>query len=144
MSVVWLIAGLLICWSSYQMDIGSPSSPGPGFLPFLSGLLMTGSSLAIFLQNLSRNSLRISVGKNFLSMRPKKVLLVFFFLVAYMLALGYLGFLLCTLLFMALLLKVGSQTWKTVVIGSICTAAGAYILFQIFLKSDLPRGFLGL
>jgi len=47
MNLFWFVPGLLICYGSYRMDIGTPNSPGPGFIPFLSGIIMAGASLSI-------------------------------------------------------------------------------------------------
>jgi len=39
--IIWIFLGLAICWMSYLLGIGEPSSPGSGFIPFLTGCFLT-------------------------------------------------------------------------------------------------------
>ena len=145
MSIFWLILGFLICYSSYRMDIGSPSSPGPGFIPFLSGILMVGSSLAILLIGIIKRLKSASAERSALTFHGfKDVLLLILSLIGFMFLLNLLGFTLCTILFMAFLLRiVAYQKWKTVILGSLLTSLGAFLLFQWILKCQLPTGITG-
>jgi hypothetical protein len=145
MNLFWLILGLLICYGSYRLDVGSPASPGPGFIPLLSGILMVGSSLSVLLLSGlggPRGPQAEKTGPGARLYREVSLLLVS--LIGFMLLMSYLGFALCTLFFMGFLLKVvGSQRWKTVVIGALSTSAGASILFQWVLKCQFPTGIIG-
>jgi hypothetical protein len=145
MSFFWFILALLICYGSYRMDIGTPSSPGPGFIPFLSALVMAASSLAILIMGILKKLKRLKAEKPALSFRGfKEVGLLVFSLLGFISLLELLGFTLCTLLFMAFLLKVvGFQEWKTVILGSLFTSVGAFLLFQWVLKCQLPTGIMG-
>ncbi len=145
MSLLWLLVGFLICYGSYRLDIGTPSSPGPGFIPFLSGILSAGSSLSILLLGILRRSKNQQIEKSALTFRLlKSVFPLFLSLVAFMFLLDFLGFTLCTLLFMGFLLRViGSQNWKTVILGSLSITLGACTLFQWILKCQLPTGMIG-
>ena len=145
MSFFWFILALLICYGSYRMDIGTPSSPGPGFIPFLSALVMAASSLAILIMGILKKLKRLKAEKPALSFRGfKEVGLLVFSLLGFISLLELLGFTLCTLLFMAFLLKVVVfQEWKTVILGSLFTSVGAFLLFQWVLKCQLPTGIMG-
>ncbi len=145
MSLFWLLVGFLICYGSYRLDIGSPSSPGPGFIPFLSGILTVGSSLSLLLLGVLRRSQHQHIEKSPLTFPLlKRVFPLLLSLVAFMFLLDFLGFALCTLLFMGFLLRViGSQKWKTVILGSLSITVGASALFQWLLKCQLPAGVIG-
>jgi hypothetical protein len=66
-------------------------------------------------------------------------------LLGYALLLEPLGFILCTLIFMIVLLAfVEPQRWFLVLLVSIATTTASYLIFQLWLKSQLPSGFLGI
>lgn len=145
MSLFWLILGLLICYGSYRMDIGTPGSPGPGFIPFLSAMVMVGSSSSILFTDIIKKWKSPKAEKSALTFHGfKDVLLLILSLIGFMSLLNQLGFSLCTLLFMAFLLRiVAYQKWKTVILGSLFTSLGAFLLFQWILKCQLPTGIIG-
>jgi putative tricarboxylic transport membrane protein len=145
MSLFWLILGLLVCYGSYRMDIGTPSSPGPGFIPFLSAMVMVGSSLSILFIGIIKKWKSPKAEKSALTFHGfKDVLLLILSLIGFMFLLNLLGFSVCTLLFMAFLLRiVAYQKWKTVILGSLFTSLGAFLLFQWILKCQLPTGIIG-
>jgi hypothetical protein len=71
----------------------------------------------------------------------EKSLIVLAALFAYTLLLRPLGFSLCTALFIGFLLKtVKPQGWMVVIAGSLLTALGAYGIFEVWLKAQLPKG----
>lgn len=64
-------------------------------------------------------------------------------LVGYALLLEYLGFLICTFLFMFILLKsMEAYGWKLILGISLSTAIASYLIFYLLLKTQLPMGIL--
>ena len=62
-------------------------------------------------------------------------------LFAYVLLMKPLGFLLCTALFIGFLLRtVKPQRWSVVIAGASLTALGAFGVFKLWLKTQLPQG----
>lgn len=145
MSLFWLMLGLLICFGSSKMDVGALSHPGPGFFPFLCGILMIGSSAVILFKSMINKNEGSKTKKFSLFFSNfKNGVVVFLSLLAYMFFLNFLGFILCTFLFMGVSLRIiGHQKWRTVILGSFFTSIGAYILFQWLLMSQLPKGIIG-
>src|SRR5512133_3686344 len=47
--IFWVVIGAAICIMAYRFDLGSLRSPGPGFVPFLSGMLILSMGAAIIL-----------------------------------------------------------------------------------------------
>lgn len=71
----------------------------------------------------------------------EKTLIVLLALLAYVLLLKPLGFSLCTALFIGFLMRaVQPQRWSVVMVGAIGAAVGAYGIFEIWLKAQLPQG----
>ncbi len=142
-SLVWVFLGVLICLGSVKLSLGNFRNPGPGFLPFITGAILTGLALVVFLQS-RRTGQGDQERKPFLADKTKslKAVLTLIGLLAYAVGMEYLGFLLSTTLFLAFLLGVVEpQKWYVVVLGSILSSVASYTLFEILLKSPLPKGF---
>ncbi len=143
-SVFWLIIGLLICEESWRINLGEFRNPGPGFLPFGTGLILGGLALAVLTKTLGGKS---SGNKAFWAERSRwpKVFLTLASIFAYGFLLEPLGFLLTTFLAMGFLFRiVEPQRWRTVIAGAFFSALGAYLIFETWLKVELPKGFLGI
>jgi len=141
--VAWVFLGVLICLGSVKLSLGNFRNPGPGFLPFITGAILTGLALVVFLQS-RRTGQGNKERKPFLADKTKglKAVLTLIGLLAYAVGMEYLGFLLSTTFFLAFLLGVVEpQKWYIVVLGSILSSVASYTLFEILLKSPLPKGF---
>ena len=142
-SLFWLVIGLAIALYSMKYGLGKFSSPGPGFMPFLSGLILAGLALVVFLQQLSKGGkekLRdLWARKNW-----STIMMVMGALVLYTIFFRFFGFLLDTFLLTAFLLRVMEPlSWKKVLAGAMGAAVGSYAIFQLWLEAQLPKGFLG-
>jgi len=143
-SGIWFLVSLIICLAALQYKIGTLSSPGSGFLPFLSGMAIGLFAAIGFIQATLRKK-RGEIWLSFLKgLRWEKALIILASLFAYGLLLGFLGFFLCTLLFIAFLLRaVVPQRWSLVVGGSVAIAVASYIVFDVLLKAQMPKGIWG-
>ncbi len=145
-SLVWLGVGILICIGSLMYSLGSFHNPGPGFLSFFAGLIMTCLALVVHLQ--SRKALpgeKKEKPEPIWGDRRKgwKMVLTVVALMVYAVAMNYLGFLISTFFFLAFLLRViEPQRWSVALLGSALASAVFYGLFEIGLQSQLPRGIL--
>jgi hypothetical protein len=140
-AAVWFALGLTITIASVPYGLGTLDSPGTGFLPFLSGLAITLFSF-IGLAHATRKR-RMGVGWKpvMRGVMWKNSLIVLTALLAYVLLLKPLGFSLCTALFIGFLVRaVQPQRWVVVMAGAIGAAVGAYGIFEVWLKAQLPRG----
>jgi putative tricarboxylic transport membrane protein len=142
-SLFWLAIGLAIALYSMKYDLGAFSSPGPGFLPLITGLVIAGLALVVFFQQFSRAD-----REGFKDLWKQKnwpaMLMVMGALVLYTILFRFLGFLLDTFLLTAFLLRVmGPMSWKKVLTGALGAAVGSYAVFQLWLEAQLPAGFLG-
>lgn len=143
-SLVWLGVAGFICLGAYRLSLGSFSSPGPGFLPFIAGIFLAVLSCLLFTQS-RRSSIRPRAANNIWSKGGKgpKVILTIFILFSYALGMEYLGFLLSTILFLALLLRtIEPQRWIVVLFTSLSASSAAYLIFERWLQCQLPKGVL--
>ena len=142
-SLFWLVIGLAIALYSQKYGLGSLSSPGPGFLPFVSGAAMALLALVVFFQQFPKSKGETLTGL-WAHSRWHTVLLVMGSLVLYAVCLRYLGFILDTFLLTAFLLRVMEPLrWTKVLGGAIGATLGSYVIFQLWLEAQLPAGFLG-
>ncbi len=141
-AVFWLISGLLIALGSSKYDMGSFSSPGPGFLPLTVGLIMAALAFLVFQQSLV--SERETLKGLWTQKSWRIVIKVMAALVLYGVLFKFLGFLLGTFFLLVYLLRVTEpMDWKKVVVWSVAFALGSYIVFHIWLEAQLPKGILG-
>ena len=143
-SVFWLIVGVLICEESWRMKVGEFRNPGPGFLPFGTGLILSVLAFAVLVKTFRRKG---DGAKAFWADRGRwpKVFLTLACIFFYGLLLEPLGFLLTSFFSMGFLFRViEPQRWRTVIAGALFSALGAYLIFETWLKVELPRGFLGI
>lgn len=143
-SAFWLLIGLLICEESWRINLGEFHNPGPGFLPFGTGLILGALALAVLVKSLRMKTV---VDKAFWAERGRwpKVFLALASIFVYGLLLEPLGFPLTTFLAMGFLFRViEPQRWKTVIMGAFFSAVAAYLIFETWLQVELPKGFLGI
>jgi putative tricarboxylic transport membrane protein len=147
--LVWVILGIALCIGSIKLKLGNFQTPGPGFLPFLSG-----ASLGIFGLILTfsttfvrfRNGKEAKNEKSLVNWDWKKFinpLLAMLILLVYILLLDPLGFLLTTFVFLLLLFKLSEpKKWLRPLILSVTTAILSYLVFSVWLQCQFPRGLI--
>jgi len=139
-----LLLSILTCIGATRLQIGSFSAPGSGFFPFALGVVMGCLSFGLLLKTgFEREIVR---GKEpFCGFRGIKVLFLLFSLVLYGFFVERIGYTLTTfLLFIFLLRGINPQKWYVVIGGALFASLGSYAMFQLALKVQLPRGFLGM
>lgn len=141
-AILLLAIGAVIALGALRYEFGSFDNPGAGFVPFFSGLAIAGFSAITLGQALKRGWRPMGdlwQGANW--HRPAAATVI---LIVYAAFLKDLGFLIATLLLMLYLFRVlQPSSWKETVVAALGTALGFYLIFQIWLEAQLPRGWLG-
>lgn len=147
-SLLWLGFAFIFGMAAYRIRLFSLDGPGPGFFPFLCALSLGALSLILCVTMVFKMAVRRTTGESekHLSEKvyPKRVLIVLSALIFYMLGIEFLGFLLTTLIFMILLLRISGGAWKVTLAVAILSALSAFLVFKILLKVPLPGGWLGI
>jgi putative tricarboxylic transport membrane protein len=137
--VVFLL-GFAIFWQGRGLSVGSLHAPGAGFFPALIAAVLVILSLFLMVGGGKRESEEDAVSASAII----RMLVLFAALVAYFLLLEYLGFVIVSFLLMSFLfLWVGRQRWYVAFSSAVVCIGSAYLLFEILLKSNLPRGVFG-
>ncbi|MBP1708924.1 MAG: hypothetical protein H6Q40_713 [Deltaproteobacteria bacterium] len=140
----WLVFSIFVCVEAIRMGTGSFSSPGPGLLPFWSGVVVgTLAILLLVVGTLTREE-GGKIKNLWRGMNWRTVILVSASLVIYCILLPRLGFLITTFGLMTLLFSIvkRSRLWIQM-FTALVTVLVTYVTFYVWLGVQLPKGLLG-
>lgn len=128
-----------VCVESVRLGLGTYQQPGAGFVPFCAGVILGVLSLALIFLAFVRDAKKAETWHN-----PDRILMVFLAILGFTLLLEWLGFILSALLLIWFLLKVVERRGWTFSVGVALLVAGAsYVVFDVWLRAQLPAGILG-
>jgi putative tricarboxylic transport membrane protein len=144
-SLFWILIGILFCLGGLHYGIRRSGIPGPGFLPFVTGLVLVALSLILLVSRLLQ---RKDTAASTVEPMPggqalQRILIVLGALCLYVLILEPMGFMVTTLLFMMALLRLEPRKWMFILLVSISATAFFFVLFKVLLRVPLPAGVLG-
>jgi putative tricarboxylic transport membrane protein len=139
----WCLFSLFISFESHKLGLGTVHQPGPGFLFFWIGIVIAILSVIVILTSFKKDSEDKSRASISTRTNITKLLLVLGSLFIYALLIEWLGFLIVTLLLFVFLLRFieKKKTWVAVLVSLTVTIL-SYLLFEIGLQSQLPKGLL--
>lgn len=138
--VFFFLIALGICLESIRIGLGNLKKPGTSFFPFLGGIVLLLLSLGLILKHFTSKK-EFSENQEDRTIRWQNVIIVALLILIYTYVLDYLGYLISTFVLMVFLFRsIEYQPWWIVFVGSGCSSGFSYLLFQIWLKVDLPRG----
>ena len=143
--ILWIVVGGVICILSLQYGLGSFRAPAPGFVAFLSGILVGGiGAIMILSQNLamSRAKETTPVGGQAISAVPwGRLTYTMAFLIAYAILMDPVGYIVSTFLAMfGLFFDWKKKNWFWSGFFSITVSLSSYIVFEVWLRCQLPHG----
>jgi len=144
--IAWVIVGGVICILSYRISLGTFTEPGPGFVAFASGISLV---LIGLLMTLSKPFVKRASGEEHggapagWALPRFRLTYTLLLLVGYGLALQRLGYLVTTFLAMfGLFYDRGANRFFPSVLASFVTVVLTYLVFETWLRVQLPRGIL--
>jgi putative tricarboxylic transport membrane protein len=144
-SLFWMAMGIGVCYGGYNLDLGTLHDPGSGFMFFWVGIIMIGLSLGILIRAMKETAVAGELKILWTGIRGKKVISILVALLLYAYVFVPLGFILSTILLLIFLFKaVEPQRWSWAILGAIISTLAAYGVFHLWLRSPLPKGFLGI
>ena len=140
--LLWLLIGVAVTFFSRKYSMGTLSEPGPGVLPFGLGLVLI--LLSVLLLFRSRRHREMSQDKRLpFGSRYGRVLWVILLLGAGTFCLETLGYLLLLFLLIAgAMVIVEPRRWVSALMLGVASSILSYVLFNIWLKVPLPRGWI--
>jgi putative tricarboxylic transport membrane protein len=140
-SLVLVVAGVAIAVGGLRYGWGAWETPDAGFVPFLAGAAMAGFSAITVVQTLRRGWRPL--GELWAGVQWHRPLIVTVCLFLYAFFLRDLGFLIATfVLTMYLYRMLEPPSWPKTVLTALATTLGFYLVFQVWLEVQLPRGLL--
>ncbi len=138
-SLFWLAVAVYFSVEGFvSLQLGTLSQPGPGFFPFLGGVVLGILSLIQIFKSLkNRDTLSLP------GLKSAKFLLASGATLAYLLLLEQIGFVTITFLFLFLLFRSKYKRWTVSAALALAGAVSAYVLFNLWLKTQLPAGPFG-
>jgi putative tricarboxylic transport membrane protein len=145
-SIFWMIIGIGVCYGGYDLELGTLHDPGSGFIFFWVGVIMIGLSVSILIRAIKEAAIPGELKKVlWTEIRWWKIVSILLSLVLYAIVFTPLGFVLSTFLLLIFLFKaVEPQSWLKAVLGAVFSTLTVYVVFQLWLGSQLPKGFLGI
>ncbi len=134
--IFFFALSVLIIGESLRLGLGTTMEPGPGFLPFCAGTILSVLALAF-----------VYTGRKVRKSLPpysRQVIIALVSVFAYSLVLDSLGFIIATFAFLAILFHLGEprRWWVTLAMSAFVTFAG-YFFFGRVLQVFFPQGILG-
>jgi putative tricarboxylic transport membrane protein len=144
-SLFWTLLGILFCIGGIHYGIRRSGIPGPGFLPFVTGLILVALSLILLISRLlKKRDEADAIGEPMPGGQALwRILKALGALCFYALAMERLGFAPTTFLFMVLVLRLEPRRWAFIIPAAIGATAFFFFLFKVMLKVPLPPGILG-
>jgi uncharacterized BrkB/YihY/UPF0761 family membrane protein len=142
-SLFWLLFSIFICAKSLRLGIGTPESPGMGFMAFGASVILGILSLALILREIFEKE-EIKSDFVFSGILWSRLILVLIGLLIYAILVPVTGYLIVTFLLLTFLFwiierkKVG---W--ILILSFLITIITYYCFSKLLNCQLPSGLLG-
>ncbi|MBL8670971.1 MAG: tripartite tricarboxylate transporter TctB family protein [Alphaproteobacteria bacterium] len=141
-ALAWTAIGGAICWGAAGLGLGSARQPGPGLFPFVLGagivLLATWHAVA----NLVAAPAEAPPDRH---ANLGQVAMVVGLLCFFAIAIEPAGFVACAFVFFSAMFRVLSRRgWPFAVIASALATGSIYLLFDVWLRVNLPRGSWGL
>jgi hypothetical protein len=145
-ALFWMVLGAFICFLGWRIKIGNFHAPGPGFFALVAGLsLLLIGVLMLFSRTASRPQASPDSGTSSVTITEhvpvRRLLGTMALLAAYAVFLNSIGFILCTFLVMwGLFYDWGKNRLATAFLASVTTTVVTYTIFEVWLRSQLPRG----
>lgn len=139
MGILLLGVGIFVCYQGIDLTLGKPSLPGPGFVPFLLGAILTALAFFYLQQSLRKKE----DGKK--SSTPPvntRLFLAIGIMALYALIVTSVGYILTTFLLFALWLSlIERKNWLQTV-SLACAAVVVIYFFNTLFSVQLPTGLL--
>ena len=136
-AVLALAFGAAAVYEAARLPFGTVHSPGPGFFPWWTSVLIAALASIFLAQTLTAHVKSEAEAGG----RIAKVLALLAVLAFYTFFLETLGYPLCTFLLVLFMLRVTDpQRWPVALGMAATTAVVSYVVFAVWLSVPLPRG----
>ena len=136
----WLAVSAMVIFKAIELDVGSFSNPGSGFVLSGAGMLFALLSIALIIKSFLGRGQGKSTSGSAKSGSMLNVLITFSALIFYVVFFRRAGFVLCAFGLMIVLYIMGKYRPLWAITGALLTVAFSYALFHFALHVPFPRG----
>ena len=144
--LVWLLLGIGITIGSVRLNLTYAHNLGPGFLPFLSGLILGIFGLMLMFSSILKKpegKQEQNIRKVWLHEHWKTFFYTLTALFGYAVLLETIGFVTVTFIFLFFLFKITqSKKWLAPALLSVSAVTISYLIFCLWLRCPFPTGIL--
>ena len=141
--IVLLVFAALMAYFAWKLPLGTFQRPGPGFFPLFLAFVLAPLALLLLISSRMAPPAKGEETVHQPGRERKKILYILGSLLVYAFCFDKLGFLSSTFLFFLLLKPLVQKPWGYVLSGSLLVTGLSYLIFDILLQSQLPRGIFG-
>jgi len=135
-----VLSGAVIS-EAFELEIGTPSSPGSGFMIFGTAVVLGLLALHLFIRSILSGERKAE--KSSEKIQYARIVSVIGANIVYIFLLQPVGYVLCTFLFLCFLFRVQEKgKWFSSVWGAALTSSVSYLIFSRMLQLNLPRGLM--
>jgi len=139
-SLFLISLAIIICLASVRLGIGGFGNPGPGFLPFLTSLLLFSLSFAVFIKDFIKTGEEEEKSPVMTKDTLKKPFILVVLLTGYTFLLNILGYLITAFLLMFLMFfMLDPRKWRLHIIVGAAVIIISFFFFKRF-QVQLPTG----
>ena len=138
----FILLSLFVCQQSVALGLGTLGRPGPGLLTFGAGAGIGLLALGLLMQSIFSKEGQREIADNERTLQKGRLLLVCLSLFGYTIVVNWLGFFLSTFGFVLFLLRIiESGRWWRMLMKAALITFGNYLIFEVWLGLNLPKGF---
>ena len=140
-AIILILFGVYYSYLTFALpDRNLPNTLGSSFMPWMLVSILFGLSLLLMINSLIKGSAE-RCDYHISPREGSGVVLLAAIVIVYINSLTYLGFLLATPIFLAILMILtGARGWKEILLASVLITAGIYLFFQKIFQIILPAG----
>jgi hypothetical protein len=140
---VLLVFTALMAYFAWNLPRGSFHRPGPGFFPLFLAIILGALALLLLISSWMAMPVKKKEEVQPEKSDLRKTSYILGTLLVYAFCFEKFGFLISTFFFFLLLKPLVQKPWGYVLCGSLLVTVVSYLIFDILLQSQLPKGFLG-
>jgi hypothetical protein len=141
-AALFFLGGAVVAFDSYRLGARwGEDGPQSGYFPFYIGLIICFSSVVTLVQ-----AIRGKSDAAFVEWEPlKRVLAVLLPAIAYVIGIQFAGIYVASAVYIAVfMIWLGKYSWPKASILGVGAAAGFFLLFEVWFKVPLPKGYFDL
>lgn len=142
----WLLVGGASVYGALDLDVGTMSEPGSGFMAFVGGMLVVILALAVCVKSYRADSnAETRVSELWRGLQWWRSAAITLLVLVFILAFSTLGYFVSSLMLLVVIMRwLEGQSWRFSLLVPVVVVSATYLLFKTILQINLPAGIFGI